>query len=94
MSMIQTEPNRFTFELPDDQSLEVVVTDEGIILDAYANVGQTTLHLGTRAMTAGEWFEAIDGYSPYCQKCGESIDTPPNEPCGWCGEEEPLKGSK
>lgn len=40
---------------PDGDLLEVKLTDEGVIIDAFADAD----HLGTHAMTADKWFESI-----------------------------------
>lgn len=48
------------FELGDGDSLVVNVTDEGIVLDAYVVDADGNDHLlGTRAMTADEWFGEV-----------------------------------
>lgn len=38
-----------------EEVLQVVVTDEGVIIDAFRG----DEHLGTRGMTASEWFEEV-----------------------------------
>lgn len=54
--MQRTEPEElrahFVFE---GRTLEVVVTHEGVIMDAYRN----DEHIGTRGMTADEWFAFV-----------------------------------
>ena len=41
----------------DGRTLAVVVTDEGVLFDAFAG-GE---HAGTKAMMADEWFEEVAG---------------------------------
>ncbi len=64
MNLIDTDADlmsgtglRATFGDEEGFILEVVVTDEGVVMDAYTDGG--TFHIGTKAMTAEEWFEFI-----------------------------------
>lgn len=53
---------------PDEESyvLEAVLTEEGVILDAYA-YGE---HQGTKAMMADEWFDSL---LPKCVHCHRGL---------------------
>lgn len=45
------------FTLDDGEVLQVTVTDEGVIFDGYRGED----HVGTRGMTAAEWFASLTG---------------------------------
>lgn len=58
----EQEPAERVFELGDGDSLIAHVTDEGVILDAYrADADGTQTLLGTKGMTAEEWFGFVAG---------------------------------
>lgn len=63
---------RHTFDLGDGATLQVVVTDEGIILDAFAQDGQQ--HVGTRADLASDLFESLTEGLRSCDECGRMTD--------------------
>lgn len=68
-AVLDVGPSVYHFPLEDGRALQVNVTDEGVILDAYDN----DEHIGTRAMTAPEWFESIQGSiapAVECPTCG------------------------
>lgn len=60
------------FYLADENTLEVKVTDEGIIVDAYAQSGQQ--HVGTEARLATDWWDALTTDLRQCDDCGYMED--------------------
>lgn len=63
MNLIHTEADesglRATFGDEDGRVLEVIINDEGVIIDAFVNGGGTWLE--SKGMTAVEWFEELTG---------------------------------
>lgn len=46
-------------ELGDGDAVEVVVTEEGVILDAWRTVKGTTIHVGTSSQTFEDIFQTL-----------------------------------
>lgn len=71
------DPRRTWHVHPDEESfeLEVVLTDEGVVINAYAY----GVHQDTDARTAEEWFEWL---LPKCGRCHRGLldDGDPDNP--------------
>lgn len=56
------EDPRRVYELDEGRVLEVVLTHEGVIMDAYeVDPDGNDRHVGTKAMMADEWWEYLYG---------------------------------
>lgn len=67
--VLEVDEGVYHFPLPEGRGLQVKVTDEGVILDAF----EYDEHVGTRAMTAAEWFRAIDEREPDVSPASEEV---------------------
>jgi hypothetical protein len=71
----QSNETRFAIDLEGKMQMQVIVSPQGIILDAFDG----DEHVGTQGMMYDEWYEWVSEVAPFdlpntdCRHCGERI---------------------